>query len=292
MNIKGLGVAMVTPFDKKRMIDHEKIPLIVDNIVSGSADYIVVLGTTGETSLLSNVEKKFLIKSIIEANESRLPMVVGIGGNNTDLVIREIKTTDLKNFSAILSVSPYYVKPTQKGIIKHYSKISKESPLPIILYNVPSRTGSMIEKETFLEIINQNDNIIGIKEASGNFSFAQDLINSIPDNIKVICGDDKYTLPMILSGASGSISVIANAFPKKISKMISLANSENVKKAYDIHLELLDLVNYLFLEGNPTGIKELMSQLSFCSNTVRLPLLSASNELSIKISKKLREILQ
>jgi len=290
MEIKGLGVAMITPFDKKGNIDFDKIPLIVDNIVSGSADYIVVLGTTGEASLLSMEEKNQLIKVIIKANNNRLPLVIGIGGNNTDLVVKEIKKTDLDNFSAILSVSPYYVKPTQKGIIKHYSIISKESPVPLILYNVPSRTGSMIEIETFLEIIYKNENILGVKEASGNLSFAQDLINAVPSNIDVICGDDQYTLPMILSGGSGSISVIANAFPSKISQMISFAISQKVTMAYEIHFELLDLVKLLFSEGNPTGIKELMSQLSFCSNILRLPLLSASNELSDKISEKLKEI--
>jgi len=290
MNFSGLGVAMITPFDKNGNIDYDRIPSIINNIVSGSADYIVLLGTTGETALLSKKEKEALIKVIIKVNDNRLPLVIGIGGNNTNLVIEEIKNTDLNNFSAILSVSPYYVKPTQRGIIKHYSIISKESPIPIILYNVPSRTGSMIEKETFLEIINQNDNIAGIKEASGNLSFAQDLINTVPDNIKVICGDDLLTLPMILLGGSGSISVIANAFPEKISKMISFAKSENVKKAYDIHFELLEIVKLLFLEGNPTGIKELMSQLSFCSNILRLPLLSASDELSKKILKNLKEI--
>jgi len=290
MNFAGLGVAMITPFDINGNIDYDRIPSIIDNIVSGSADYIVLFGTTGETTLLSKKEKEALIKSVIKANDNRLPMVIGIGGNNTDLVIEEIRNTDLNNFSAILSVSPYYVKPTQKGIIKHYSKISKESPIPLILYNVPSRTGSMIEKETFLEIINQNDNILGIKEASGNLSFAQDLIKTVPNNIKVICGDDQLALPILLSGGSGSISVIANAFPEKISKMISFAKSENVKKAYDIHFELLEIVKLLFLEGNPTGIKELMSQLSFCSNILRLPLLSASDELSEKISKNLKEI--
>ena len=281
---------MITPFDINGNIDFDKIPIIVDNIVSGSANYIVVLGTTGEASLLTTEEKNQLIKVIIKANNNRLPLVLGIGGNNTDLVIKEIKRTDLDDFSAILSVSPYYVKPTQKGIIKHYSLISKESPVPVILYNVPSRTGSIIEIKTFLEIIDQNDNILGIKEASGNLSFAQDLIRSVPNNIQVICGDDECTLPLILSGGSGVISVIANAFPDKISKMISFAMSENVSRAYDIHFELLDLVKLLFLEGNPTGIKELMSQLSFCSNILRLPLLSASNELSDKISMKLKEI--
>ena len=290
MEIKGLGVAMITPFDINGNIDFDKIPIIVDYIVSGSANYIVVLGTTGEASLLTTEEKNQLIKVIIKANNNRLPLVLGIGGNNTDLVIKEIKRTDLDDFSAILSVSPYYVKPTQKGIIKHYSLISKESPVPVILYNVPSRTGSIIEIKTFLEIIDQNDNILGIKEASGNLSFAQDLIRSVPNNIQVICGDDECTLPLILSGGSGAISVIANAFPNKISKMISFAMSENVGRAYDIHFELLDLVKLLFLEGNPTGIKELMSQLSFCSNILRLPLLSASNELSDKISMKLKEI--
>ena len=175
-------------------------------------------------------------------------------------------------------------------IIKHYSMISKESPIPLILYNVPSRTGSMIEIDTYLEIIDQNDNILGIKEASGNLSFAQDLIKASPSNIQVICGDDQLTLPMILSGGSGSISVIANAFPNKISKMIYFAMSQKVSKAYEIHFELLDLVKLLFLEGNPTGIKELMSQLSLCSNILRLSLLKASSELSEKISNKLKEI--
>ena len=281
---------MITPFNKKGNIDFDKIPQIIDNIVSGSANYIVVLGTTAETSLLSMKEKNQLIKIIIEANNSRLPLVIGIGGNNTDLVIKEINKTNLFHFSAILSVSPYYVKPTQKGIIKHYSMVSRESPIPLILYNVPSRTGSMIEIDTYLEIIDQNDNILGIKEASGNLSFAQDLIKASPSNIQVICGDDQLTLPMILSGGSGSISVIANAFPNKISKMIYFAMSQKVSKAYEIHFELLDLVKLLFLEGNPTGIKELMSQLSFCSNVLRLPLLKASNELSEKISNKLKEI--
>ena len=290
MEINGLGVAMITPFDKKGNIDFDKIPQIIDNIVSGSANYIVVLGTTAETSLLTIEEKNQLINTIIEANNSRLPLVIGIGGNNTDSVIKEINKTNLYHFSAILSVSPYYVKPTQKGIIKHYSMISKESPIPLILYNVPSRTGSIIEIDTYLEIIDQNDNILGIKEASGNLSFAQDLIKASPSNIQVICGDDQLTLPMILSGGSGSISVIANAFPSKISKMISFAMSQKVSKAYKIHFELLDLVKLLFLEGNPTGIKELMSQLSFCSNVLRLPLLKASNELSEKISNKLKEI--
>ncbi len=290
MEINGLGVAMITPFDKKGNIDFDKIPQIIDNIVSGSANYIVVLGTTAETSLLTIEEKNQLINTIIEANNSRLPLVIGIGGNNTDSVIKEINKTNLYHFSAILSVSPYYVKPTQKGIIKHYSMISKESPIPLILYNVPSRTGSIIEIDTYLEIIDQNDNILGIKEASGNLSFAQDLIKASPSNIQVICGDDQLTLPMILSGGSGSISVIANAFPSKISKMISFAMSQKVSKAYEIHFELLDLVKLLFLEGNPTGIKELMSQLSFCSNVLRLPLLKASNELSEKISNKLKEI--
>ena len=290
MEIKGLGVAMITPFDKKGNIDFDKIPQIIDNIVSGSANYIVVLGTTAETSLLTIEEKNQLINTIIEANNSRLPLVIGIGGNNTDSVIKEINKTNLYHFSAILSVSPYYVKPTQKGIIKHYSMISKESPIPLILYNVPSRTGSIIEIDTYLEIIDQNDNILGIKEASGNLSFAQDLIKASPSNIQVICGDDQLTLPMILSGGSGSISVIANAFPSKISKMISFAMSQKVSKAYEIHFELLDLVKLLFLEGNPTGIKELMSQLSLCSNILRLPLLKASSELSEKISNKLKEI--
>ena len=290
MEINGLGVAMITPFDKKGNIDFDKIPKIIDNIVSGSANYIVVLGTTAETSLLTIEEKNQLINTIIEANNSRLPLVIGIGGNNTDSVIKEINKTNLDHFSAILSVSPYYVKPTQKGIIKHYSMISKESPIPLILYNVPSRTGSIIKIDTYLEIIDQNDNILGIKEASGNLSFAQDLIKASPSNIQVICGDDQLTLPMILSGGSGSISVIANAFPSKISKMISFAMSQKVSKAYEIHFELLDLVKLLFLEGNPTGIKELMSQLSFCSNVLRLPLLKASNELSEKISNKLKEI--
>jgi 4-hydroxy-tetrahydrodipicolinate synthase len=289
MNLKGLGVAMVTPFDSNGDIDFQSIPTIVENISTGRANYIVIMGTTAEVVCLSSQEKKAVIEAVVKANKSKLPLVVGIGGNNTSKVIEEIKETDLTTFGAILSVSPYYNKPSQEGIYHHYSAISKASPIPVIVYNVPSRTGSSVEVDTFMRLTENFDNIIGIKDASGDMLQAQEIIKCCSKDIQLISGDDALTLPMILAGAVGTISVLGNALPVPLVKMIHLIEEGDLKKAYELHYQLLDLINLLFEEGNPVGIKALMECLGICSKQVRLPLVSASAHLKERMEKILED---
>ena len=283
---------MVTPFDSNGDVDFESIPTIVENISTGRANYIVVMGTTAEVVCLSSQEKKTVIEAVIKANKSKLPLVVGIGGNNTAKVVEEINETDLSPFGAILSVSPYYNKPSQEGIYHHYSAISKASPIPIIVYNVPSRTGSSVDVDTFMRLTENFDNIIGIKDASGDMLHAQEIIKCCSKDIQLISGDDALTLPMILAGAVGTISVLGNALPVPLVKMIHLIEEGHLKKAYELHYQLLDLVNLLFEEGNPVGIKALMECLGICSKQVRLPLVSASAYLKERMEKKSGEINQ
>ena len=289
MNLKGLGVAMVTPFDSNGNIDFQSIPTIVENISTGRANYIVIMGTTAEVVCLSSQEKKAVIEAVVKTNKSKLPLVVGIGGNNTAKVVEEIKETDLTPFGAILSVSPYYNKPSQEGIYHHYSAISKASPIPVIVYNVPSRTGSSVEVDTFMRLTENFDNIIGIKDASGDMLHAQEIIKCCSKDIQLISGDDALTLPMILAGAVGTISVLGNALPVPLVKMIHLIEEGDLKKAYELHYQLLDLVNLLFEEGNPVGIKALMECLGICSKQVRLPLVSASAYLKERMEKILED---
>ena len=289
MNLRGLGVAMVTPFDSNGDVDFESIPTIVENISTGRANYIVIMGTTAEVVCLSSQEKKAVIEAVVKANKSKLPLVVGIGGNNTAKVVEEIKETDLVPFGAILSVSPYYNKPSQEGIYHHYSAISKASPIPIIVYNVPSRTGSSVDVDTFLRLTENFDNIIGIKDASGDMLQAQEIIKCCSKDIQLISGDDALTLPMILAGAVGTISVLGNALPVPLVKMIHLIEEGDLKKAYELHYQLLDLVNLLFEEGNPVGIKALMECLGICSKQVRLPLVCASAYLKERMEKILED---
>ena len=287
MDLKGLGVAMITPFTEEGRIDFTSIPRIVENITTGRANYIVLMGTTAEASCLSAQEKQEVTNAIIKANQNRLPLVIGIGGNNTAKVVEEIQTTDFSHLQAILSVSPYYNKPTQEGIYQHYKKISNVSPLPIIVYNVPSRTGSSIEVNTFIRLVTDFENIIAIKEASGQMSQAENIIKNSPTHVQVISGDDALTLPMLLAGAVGTISVLGNALPDSILKMFHYIEEGELSKAYELHYHLLDIITLLFEEGNPTGIKALMESLSFCNKAVRLPLVNASEQLCIKIEKAL-----
>ncbi|MDG1763331.1 MAG: 4-hydroxy-tetrahydrodipicolinate synthase [Flavobacteriaceae bacterium] len=291
MNLKGLGVAMITPFTEEGRVDYTSIPSIVENITTGRADYIVLMGTTAESSCLTIQEKQEVIKAVVEANQNRLPLVIGIGGNNTAKVVEEIQTTDLTPFKAILSVSPYYNKPTQEGIYQHYKKISNVSPLPLIVYNVPSRTGTNIEVETFVRLATDFENIIAIKEASGEMSHAESILKNCPSHIQVISGEDSLNLPMLLAGAVGTISVLGNALPVPIVKMFHYVEEGEFTKAYKLHYQLLDIISLLFEEGNPTGIKALMESLSFCKKTVRLPLVSASEGLCLKIEKALENSL-
>lgn len=287
MNLKGLGVAMVTPFHPDGTIDFESIPRVVEHIVSGQADYLVVLGTTAEVACLSAKEKRQVVQAIVSANQNRLPLVIGIGANNTAQLVAEIQATDLSTFGAILSVSPYYNKPTQEGIYHHFAELAKASPLPIIVYNVPSRTGSSVKASTFIRLVQDFENIIAIKEASGSMLQAQEIIKEAPSHIQVISGDDALTLPMLLAGAVGTISVLGNAMPIPLTKMFEYVEAGNLKKAYQLHYELLDMIQLLFEEGNPTGIKALMEILKICSSQVRLPLVSATSSLNARIEKVL-----
>jgi 4-hydroxy-tetrahydrodipicolinate synthase len=291
MNLKGLGVAMVTPFTEEGQVDYNALPAVFENITTGRADYIVLMGTTAEVACLTAEEKREVIKTVVALNQNKVPLVIGIGGNNTAQVVDEILHTDLSPFQAILSVSPYYNKPTQEGIYQHYKKIVAASPLPIIIYNVPSRTGAGIEVDTFVRLANDFESIIGIKEASGEMSQAENLIKKSPSRIQVISGEDSLNLPMLLAGAVGTISVLGNALPVPIVKMFHYVAEGDLKKAYELHYQLLDLVSLLFEEGNPVGIKALLETLSICKKTVRLPLVSASPELARKIEKALEAAL-
>ena len=278
---------MVTPFHPDGTIDFESIPGVVEHIVSGQADYLVVLGTTAEVACLSANEKRQVVQAIVSSNQNRLPLVIGIGGNNTAQLVAEIQATDLSAFGALLSVSPYYNKPTQEGIYHHFAELAKASPLPIIVYNVPSRTGSSVEASTFIRLAQDFENIIAIKEASGSMLQAQEIIKEAPSHIQVISGDDALTLPMLLAGAVGTISVLGNAMPIPLTKMFEYVEAGNLKKAYQLHYELLDMIQLLFEEGNPTGIKALMEILKICSSQVRLPLVSATSSLNARIEKVL-----
>ncbi|MFQ3341213.1 MAG: 4-hydroxy-tetrahydrodipicolinate synthase [Flavobacteriaceae bacterium] len=288
MNLKGLGVAMVTPFKEDGSIDFQAIPGIVENIITGRVDYIVVLGTTAEVSCLTDSEKKAIVKAVIESNQNKVPLVIGIGGNNTVKVAEEIQATDLSPFQAILSISPYYNKPTQEGIYQHYGQLSKISSLPIIVYNVPSRTGSNIAPETFLRMAEDFENIIAIKEASGDMRQAQQILKGCPSHIQVISGDDALTLPMLLAGAVGTISVLANALPVPLVRMFHYIDTGDLQKAYSLHFQLLDIVNLLFEEGNPVGVKALMESMALCGKTVRLPLIEASFDLHQRLESAIK----
>jgi 4-hydroxy-tetrahydrodipicolinate synthase len=279
MNLKGLGVAIVTPFKLDGTIDFHAIPRIVHNIINGGVDYLVVMGTTAEVVCLSKEEKKKVIQAIVKASANKIPLVIGIGGNNTASVVAEIESTDLSPFGAILSVSPYYNKPSQEGIYHHYAEIAKASPLPIIVYNVPSRTGSIVETATFIRLAEDYNSIIGIKDASGDLIQAQQIIKHCPGHIQVISGDDALTLPMLLAGAVGTISVLGNALPVPLVNMFHYVEQGELQKAYQLHYQLLDLINLLFEEGNPVGIKALLELSGLCSKQVRLPLISATSTL-------------
>lgn len=287
MNLKGLGVAMVTPFNEDGSVDFSAIPRIVENIITGRADYLVLMGTTAEAACLSSIEKEAIIQEVVHVNQGKLPLVIGIGGNNTAKVVEEIQNADLSPFQAILSVAPYYNKPSQEGIYQHYAKIAKASSLPIIVYNVPSRTGVSIEVDTFVRLAEDYDKIIAIKEASGEMSKAEQIIKNSPAHVQVISGDDTLTLPMLLAGAVGTISVLGNALPVPLMRIFHYVAEGELNKAYELHYELMDLISLLFEEGNPTGIKALMEALSLCKKTVRLPLVSASEALCQKIEKSL-----
>ncbi len=297
--LKGTGVAMITPFNKNNDVDYDSIPKIIDHLIygnsnAGGVDYIVALGTTAESVNLSFEEKIKILKFIVKYNNKRVPLVIGIGSNSTIQVLSFLekeKSFINANFSAILSVCPYYNKPSQSGIYLHFKKIAEKSEIPVILYNVPSRTGVGIELSTILNL-SKIKNIIGIKEASGNLSFASELITKLPKNFYFISGDDELALSIVQLGGSGVISVIGGAFPTFMKQMINFGLSGKAKEANKIQLLLSPLIKLIFKEGNPSGIKSLLSNplINLCENNLRLPLTSVSDELINEIDFELKKI--
>ena len=280
----GTGVALVTPFKNDFSVDVEALTRIVNYVIDGGVEYLVVLGTTAESATLSVEEKELVIATIVKANAGRLPLVLGVGGNNTAKVIEELKSRDFSNFDAILSVSPYYNKPTQEGIYQHFKAIADASPIPVILYNVPGRTASNMLPTTVARIANDCKNVVGIKEAAGDIVQAMKLIQITPKGFLVISGDDMITLPMVLAGGAGVISVIGEGFPKDFSEMVRLGLQRKVDEAYQLHYKLADAIDMIFEQGNPAGIKEVFKTLGLSENTVRLPLVSVNDDLANRLN--------
>ncbi len=286
--LHGTGVAIVTPFDARGKIDTKSLEKLVKHLHKGNVEYIVVLGTTGETATLNKEEKQLVIKTVLKANGGKLPLVLGIGGNNTAEVVSTIKSTDLKGFSAILSVAPYYNKPNQRGYYEHYKAVSKASPLPVILYNVPGRTGSNVTWETQVKIASDFKNIVATKEASGNVEQIMKIIKNKPSGFMVISGDDNLTLPIIACGGVGVISVVANAFPHDYSEMVRQALKGNYDIARKLHYKLVDITDQLFADGNPGGIKYALKKLGITQSYVRLPLCEPSDSVKDKLKNLIK----
>lgn len=281
----GTGVALITPFKNDFSVDVEGLRRVVNYQINNGIDYLVVLGTTAESATLTQTEKQVVVDTIVEVNNGRLPLVLGIGGYNTKAVIEEMQATNLDAFTAILSVSPMYNKPTQEGIYQHFAAIANAAPKPIILYNVPGRTASNVLPETVIRLANDFDQIIGIKEAAGDIVQAMRIIQGAPEGFLVISGDDMITLPMVLAGGAGVISVIGEGFPKEFSEMVRLGLDRKVDEAYKLHYRIAPAIDYIFAEGNPAGIKGVFKKLGLCGDTLRLPLVAISEELQQKIDR-------
>lgn len=286
----GTGVALVTPFKKDFSVDTEALTKITNHVIEGGVEYLVILGTTAESATLNAEEKEVVIQTIVAANNGRVPMVLGVGGNNTAKVVEELKTRNLSQFAAVLSVSPYYNKPTQEGIYQHFKAVSEASPIPIIVYNVPGRTSSNMLPATVIRLANDFKNIIGIKEAAGDIVQAMKLIQNKPKDFLVISGDDMITLPMVLAGGAGVISVIGEGFPKEFSEMVRLGLNKKVDEAYKLHYKLADSIDMIFEQGNPAGIKEVFKHLGLSENTVRLPLVNVDENLSLRLAKFIKNL--
>ena len=260
----GTGVALVTPFNEDLSVDHEALTAIVEFNISNGIDYLVISGTTGESVTISKDEKKAIINTICKANQGRVPLVIGIGGNNTAAVIAELKSTDLSPFAAVLSVSPYYSKPTQEGLYQHFKSVSECSSIPVILYNVPGRTSKNLEVETTLRLAKDFDNIVGIKEAGNNTQQYLELLKNKPEDFLIISGDDDLALGIVLAGGSGVISVIGQAFPKTFSQMINYGLSGDAKPAFEHHFKLLDITSFIFEENKIIGFETKSKKIFFC----------------------------
>jgi 4-hydroxy-tetrahydrodipicolinate synthase len=283
--LKGSGVAMITPFDEEGRVDYPAVKGVVDHIIIGGIDYIVLMGTTAETATLTSEERAKVVALIVEVVADRVPLVLGIGGNNTQVVVDTIKQTDLTAFKTLMSVCPYYTRPSQEGIYQHFKHIATAAPIPVILYNVPARTGVSISNETTVRLATDCANIIAIKDATGDLESVIALLDLVPDGFHVISGDDALALPVVLSGGSGVISVIGGALPNQVSKMIRLALENRIDEATVYHNQLLEMIDLIFREGNPAGVKNLSKHLGLCTGNVRLPLVPASEPLSVAISE-------
>ena len=288
-NFTGTGVAIITPFRKDGSVDFKSLETLIEHLIKGKVEYIVALGTTGETATLSKEEKAAITEHILDVVDNRIPVIVGIGGNNTKEIIGSIEHIDTDRVAAILSVSPYYNKPSQEGIYQHYKAISNASPLPVILYNVPARTSSNITAETTLRLANDFENIIGIKEASGNMGQIMRIIKYRPKDFLVISGDDMITLPIVASGGDGVISVLANAFPKDFSEMTRQALKGNLVEARKLHYKLTDITDLLFADGNPGGVKAALEILGICANTLRLPLVPVNKRIYTMLQEEIKK---
>ncbi|MCA0133072.1 4-hydroxy-tetrahydrodipicolinate synthase [Winogradskyella alexanderae] len=283
----GTGVALITPFKNDLSIDYDALERLIEYNIENGVEYLVISGTTGESVTITVEEKKALVSFISKVNNGRLPLVLGIGGNNTSSVIDEINTTDLSGIDALLSVSPYYSKPTQEGLYQHFKAIAEASPIPVILYNVPGRTSKNMEPETTIRLANDFDNIIGVKEAGNNVHQYLELLRTKPEDFMVISGDDDLALGVALAGGSGVISVIGQGLPKEFSEMIRLGIAGKAKEAYAIHFRLMPITSLIFAENNPAGIKAVLNELGISSTYVRLPLVEATISLKNKIKQEL-----
>lgn len=284
----GTGVAIITPFQTDGSVDFPALEKLIEYLIEHGVDYLVSLGTTGESATLSPLEKKEIWKFTAETVSGRIPLMAGIGGNHTEAVIDNIRNFDRQGFDAILSVSPYYNKPTQEGIYQHYKAVAAASDLPLILYNVPGRTGSNISAETTVRLAHDVANIIAVKEASGNFEQFNQIMRDKPKEFMLISGDDPVTLPMIALGAVGVISVVGNAIPQLFSDMVRLCLHEKWDVARNLHLKLIEFTRLMFADGNPAGVKEALKISGICGNTLRLPLVPVNHQISGLISRELK----
>lgn len=286
----GMGIALVTPFKEDDSVDYQALIRLVDYQVNNGANYLVVMGTTGEVATLTCEERQKVLETVVQVNSGRLPIVLGLGGNCTKFVLDQIAQQDFSHVDAILSVTPYYNKPSQEGIFQHYSMIAEASPIPVILYNVPSRTGVNISADVTLRLAHKYSNIIAVKEASGKFSQIDDIIKNKPKDFMVISGDDGITFPLITLGAVGVISVLGNAVPREFSRMVRLALDGELEQARAIHYKFIDMIELLFKEGSPAGVKTLLSVMGIIENKLRLPLVPTTLDTHDQIDELLQQL--
>ena len=288
--ISGTGVALITPFKENGSVDHAALEALLDHVTEGGVNFLVAMGTTAESATLDPEERMEVLQLIQEKNQKKLPLVIGVGGNNTRAVVGQLERLDAAAYDAVLSVAPYYNKPTQNGLQAHFTSVIEASPLPVILYNVPGRTSSNISAETCLNLACSSEKVIAVKEASGNLQQVMEILKDAPDHFSLLSGDDNLTFPMLALGASGVISVSGQLVPKLFSKMMRLALSGQMEAARSIHYKLFALTDLLFQEGNPAGVKAGLSILGVCEKAVRLPLVARSQDLHARIQKELEEL--